>query len=218
MDPEKEPALSIKNNPYAASKVLAEKEGYRLWNELTDNDNKFEMASILPGVIYGPLLDNKLHSSPEFVSQWLNHSMSKVPNVSFGTCDVRDVARAHIIAATKPECVGKRFIIVTEVLSMLDACKILDAEFKPQGYKVTNAAFANWMVKMVAMFKPELKTISLSLGYNFVAKNEPMKEVLGMEPRPLKDAVLATAYSVIEKGLVEKKEGYKLNEEYYPKQ
>ena len=43
-----------------------------------------------------------------------------LPRVRMGCVDVRDVAKAHLLAITKPEAANKRFILVNRSLWMTD--------------------------------------------------------------------------------------------------
>src|SRR5690606_36717465 len=51
-----------------------------------------------------------------------------VPDLRYGVVDVRDVARAHLLAAFEPAAEG-RYILVNEVLSMLAIANILRQGF-----------------------------------------------------------------------------------------
>ena len=54
----------------------------------------------------------------------------------FETVDVRDVARAHILAMVHPQAAGRRFICAPHNISYLQLARSLAGEFDPLGYDV----------------------------------------------------------------------------------
>ena len=54
-----------------------------------------------------------------------------VPDLVYGAVDVRDVARAHLLAAFNPDASG-RYILVSESVSMLDIAATLRKQFGNQ--------------------------------------------------------------------------------------
>jgi nucleoside-diphosphate-sugar epimerase len=52
------------------------------------------------------------------------------------------------------------------------------------------------------LFNPELAQLAPGLGERAAASSAKAERVLGWRPRPAAEAVLATAHSLIEKGLV----------------
>jgi nucleoside-diphosphate-sugar epimerase len=77
------------------------------------------MAVINPGYVLGPSLSKRVDgTSVESVIDMLSGKYSQgLPELWFGTVDVRDVAIAHIQAALHPRLTG-RFILVAEAYSM----------------------------------------------------------------------------------------------------
>lgn len=68
----------------------------------------------------------------------MNAEMPMVPKISFSVVDVRDVARAHILALQKPAEVvnGKRFILSGDSYWFKDMAGMLSNTFESQGYKI----------------------------------------------------------------------------------
>ena len=56
----------------------------------------------------GPSLHKTEFTSMEIVKKLLERQMPLLPNVVFPTCDVRDVALAHIRAMTEADAVNHR--------------------------------------------------------------------------------------------------------------
>lgn len=88
---------------YWLAKTLAEKSAWKYAAE-----NGMDLVVVNPGFVLGPLLQPTLNSTSQFFLSVLqgNHVL---PDYQF--VDVRDVARAHILAFENPEASG-RYILV----------------------------------------------------------------------------------------------------------
>jgi dihydroflavonol-4-reductase len=70
------------------------------------------MTTINPGFVVGPAFYDNDSTSGLFMRRILTNDMPGIPDLAFGTVDVRDVAAAHIFAVEKPNTDGKRYILV----------------------------------------------------------------------------------------------------------
>ncbi|CAI8033251.1 Phenylacetaldehyde reductase [Geodia barretti] len=194
--------------PYEKSKVRAERAAWEFVKGL-EKDKQFELAVVCPGLLEGPLL-NQTHQegSVGFLARVLAGKMSRLPDIHFALADVRDTARAHIAALEKAEAAGNRYISYTEVMSFKEMAQILADEFKPQGYKIGVKNLPKAAMWAAKLFNSQAKTMYTMVGKKFNYSNEKMKGELGVEPRPAKDSIIDTGYSIIEMGIVPKKPGY----------
>lgn len=55
----------------------------------------------------GPVLFKQQGTSIDIMSQLMCGKMPAIPKFSMATVDVRDVAKAHLVAMTLPEAAGK---------------------------------------------------------------------------------------------------------------
>ncbi|EFQ34801.1 NAD dependent epimerase/dehydratase [Colletotrichum graminicola] len=106
--------------PYVASKALAEKAA---WAFVEEEKPAFDLVTINPPMVYGPLLDTSELESPlglnqsnyglyeTFFAPGLTATSPVPPAFLHLYVDVRDVARAHFLAATKPAAGGRRFVV-----------------------------------------------------------------------------------------------------------
>ena len=133
--------------------------------------------------------------------------MPLLPNMYFTTCDVRDVAKAHIQAMENADAAGNRHIIATtvEANSIKEYADILAAEFGSKGYSVPTMVAPNFLIRMYALFDKSVRMITPSLGIKYNFDNSRMKNVLKIEPVPLKNTLVDMANSMIEKGFIGKK-------------
>ena len=113
---------SAKHNPYNYSKVLAEKEAWKIH----DAQDRWSLVVLNPGFVMGPALTNASGSaSISFITDLLSGKQKMgVPELYFSFVDVRDVAKAHILAADNPKATG-RHILVSECMSMLDFSNLI---------------------------------------------------------------------------------------------
>jgi nucleoside-diphosphate-sugar epimerase len=99
---------------YALSKTLAEREAHKF-----AKDNDIILKSCNPTYVLGPRLQPTINESTKGILNILNGTNKKIRFGSKCICDVRDVARAHVLAYQKvirdgPESVPDRIMIITE--------------------------------------------------------------------------------------------------------
>lgn len=120
-----------------------------------------------------------------------------------GYVDVRDVASLHLLAMTSPQAAGKRFLATTgETLSMLEVANVLRAAFPAFAAKLPTKTIPNVVIKAAALVKPELKMIASIVGQYAGTSNAQAVNLLGWQPRSAKTAIIATAQSMIDLGIV----------------
>lgn len=194
-------------SPYEKSKKLAEKAAWELLEKLPD-DEKFELCAINPGFIVGPLLSSSYCASSELHRRFLQREMPMVPKLMFGVIDVRDCARAHIIAMTSPKAPGNRYLTIAECYWMDDMAKLLYEEFRPLGYKVPTTVAPKVMIKIASWFDGTLKFILPFLNKDIKLDNSKIKDHFGIQFEDFKKSVIDMAYSLIERGFIKKTPQY----------
>uniref|UniRef100_A0A914E0B0 NAD-dependent epimerase/dehydratase domain-containing protein n=1 Tax=Acrobeloides nanus TaxID=290746 RepID=A0A914E0B0_9BILA len=121
-------------NNYLKSKTLAEKAAWDFVDSIPRGDNKFKLTCLNPGLIIGPSLTDDQGTSVTFIKRILNHEMPGLPKLYFNSVDVRDVAKAHILAMENPNTDGERIILVYDNGDWAaDLAGYLAKEFGPQG-------------------------------------------------------------------------------------
>jgi nucleoside-diphosphate-sugar epimerase len=186
---------------YEKSKTLAEHAAWDYVSTLSE-DQKFELATINPGLVLGPILTEDHGTSNEVIRKMMCRELPGLPNLGFMVVDVRDVAHAHILAMTAPGAVGKRFVCASEFVSIYEIARILDEYVRPKGFRIPQRKLPDIVVKLVALFDKTTRLVVHSLGERREASNARIKEVLGWQPRNLQETLTATADSLIEHGVV----------------
>lgn len=103
---------------YVLSKTLAEEAAWKF-----SKDHGLDMVTINPAMVLGPLLQPTLNTSAAAILKIINGS-STYPNTAFGWVNVKDVARAHILAYEVPTASG-RYCLVESVAHYSEVVKKL---------------------------------------------------------------------------------------------
>lgn len=164
-------------NPYIKSKVLAERAA---WEFLEKEGGSLELSVVNPGGIYGPVLGAVYAVSVELVERLLNGALPGCPQLSFGIVDVRDVADLHLLAMTRPEAKGERFICISPPsMTVLDMSLALRKKFGDAAKKCPTRVLPNFVLKMIAWFDPTVALIIPELGKKKPMTNAKAKKMLG---------------------------------------
>jgi len=174
---------------YGKSKTLAEKAAWE-----TVKGSKTELCTANPTWIIGPtlytdpaLLDG--FESGSMIKKIATGNMGMVPGLMFALTDVRDVAKAHVLALTNTNAKDKRFILSnkTQWFQEIQTKFARHLGAKPAG-KVPSCCFP-----CLALVLPEAKEFKKSLDKAFEVDAKKTSEILefrGMdEEATIKDMV-----------------------------
>ncbi len=106
---------------YSISKTLAEKAA---WDYVKDNDVDFKLSVINPTAVIGPSLSKDIGVSNSLILRLLNGSMPALAKIHIGYVDVRDVAKAHILAMTNSASDGERFIVSEKEMWLHESAQV----------------------------------------------------------------------------------------------
>ncbi|MEM9191698.1 MAG: aldehyde reductase [Myxococcota bacterium] len=187
------------NTAYTRSKTIAERAA---WKFIEESDAALELSVINPTAVLGPALGPSASVSLELVGFPLKGKLPAVPDIGFPIVDVRDVARAHVLAMEENAAAGERFLVGEEYLNFADVVKILRQEFPDYRGKLSTRRMPSWLLRFMALFSGELKQTVTELGKQRRTTNEKAKKLLGWTPRPAREAVVAAAQSLIDYKLI----------------
>ena len=186
--------------PYAKSKTIAERAA---WDFIAREGGGLELAVVNPVGVFGPVLGPDYSTSIVLVKRLLDGSMPGCPDLWFGAVDARDVAELHLKAMTDPAARGERFLATGgDFLSILEIAKIVKKGAGDAARKVPTRSLPSWLMRLVALFDPEVKAVAPELGKHKNASSEKARRLLGWAPRSPGEAILATARSLLELGLL----------------
>lgn len=185
---------------YVKSKTLAERAA---WDFVAREGGGLELATVNPVGVLGPVLGRDLSSSVELLRSLMEGAVPAAPRTWFGLVDVRDVADLHVRAMTSPAAKGERFIATGgDFLSVIEMARILRAEAGPLGKKAPSWQMPDWLVRLMAVFMPAARATVPELGKMKNATSAKAKRLLGWAPRTPREAILASAESLVALGIV----------------
>ncbi|MCO8271251.1 NAD-dependent epimerase/dehydratase family protein [Actinoplanes sp. TRM 88003] len=172
---------------YGRSKTLAERAAW----DFAEKES-LPLTTILPVAVMGPARGGAASGANHIVQLMLTGAMPAFPNLWIPIVDVRDVARAHVLAMTADGAAGERFLVADgPALPMARIGAILREHLGDLAGKVPT--------RELAEAPPALRA---DWGYARQVSSEKARRVLGWEPRPGAEAVVAAGRSLIEQGLV----------------
>jgi dihydroflavonol-4-reductase len=185
---------------YPKSKTLAERAA---WDFMAREGGALELAAVNPVAVFGPLLGPDYSSSIQIVSRLLDGKIPGCPRLSFGVVDVRDVADLHLRAMTNPAAKGERFLAVSgDFMTFLAIAQVLKTRLGPAAKRVPAREIPDWILRLVAIVDKPVGQIVPELGKRKNGTSEKARRLLGWSPRPREEAILATAESLIQLGLL----------------
>ena len=187
------------NSSYTRSKTYAE---LAAWEFMRKEGGALELVTVNPGAVLGPVLEKDYGTSPEIVLKLMTGAFPGIPDFDFPIVDVRDVADLHVSALRTPEAAGQRFLCVSGNMNMREIADVLRAHLPERASKLPRRRLPHWMVRAASLFDPVTRAVVFELGTRRECDTSQARRVLGFAPRPVAEAVRATADSLIAQGLV----------------
>jgi len=188
-------------NPYYYSKLLAEQAAWKYGKEHKDD---FEIVVINPVIVIGPHLAGALNESTDIFKNLLNGKFPALLDLNWPLVDVRDVAKAHILAMENKKAEG-RYICSTETISMKDTVTLMLDKY-PQ-YRLPkrdlSCKLGAGITKGLSFFeeKGTGQYLRANVGKYPRFDNSKLKE-LGFEFIPVKQSIFDTCEDLISNGHV----------------
>ncbi|TDV57251.1 NAD-dependent epimerase/dehydratase family protein [Actinophytocola oryzae] len=179
---------------YRRSKTLAERAA---WEFMADKET--ELVTVLPGAVFGPVLNPDTLGSVQIVARLLS-GMPGTPRIGFEVVDVRDVADIHLRAMTAPAAAGERFLATGEFMWMHDMAMALRAGLGAAASRVPTRTLPNLAVRLASITDPTLREIMPALGRRARHTTAKAERLLGWHPRPGAEAVIACGESLVAHG------------------
>jgi len=157
-----------------------------------------------PVGIFGPLLGPDLSASILLVKTMLEGRLWAVPRLMFGVVDVRDVADLHLRAMTDPAAAGERFLATGgDFMAMQAIAQALKDGLGARAAAVSTRVLPDWLVRLAARFSATARQAATpELGRVKNATSAKAQAMLGWQPRPAAEALVATGESLLRLGLV----------------
>lgn len=175
-----------KHQPYSYSKTLAERKAW----EIAGQQQQWDLVVINPSFILGPSLNNNPDATSSSIIKQLADGTLKMgaPDFWYGIVDVRDVARAHLLAAWRPGASG-RHILASDHGNFLDIANIIRKKY-PQYPLPKKLISRNLLWLMGPLFGISRKMIMRNYGYHYRLNNSYSREDLDLHYRPMEETIL----------------------------
>ncbi len=178
---------SLKHQPYSYSKLLAEKEAWAI----SEKQNQWKLVVINPSFVIGPPLGNHPHSeSLGIMNQLLSGKLAMgAPDLNFGFVDVRDVAKAHILALENEKATG-RHILAERAAGLIDIAGMVKDEFGSK-YRLPTKKAPKWLFYLTGwMFGITTKFVDRNIGHPIHFDSSKSQTQLGLQYIPLEKTVV----------------------------
>lgn len=186
-------------NAYIESKVRAERAA---WDIAQRHGRAGDLVAINPGGIFGPLLDEDPGTSGLLVVRLMNGSLPATARISMIVVDVRDVAELHLLGMTEAGARGRRFPAGAGTLTMFGMANVIREGFPAYANKLPRYEVPDWVVRIFAFLDADARGNVGELGHHWQTDALEAKALLGRPFVAADDAIIETARSAVEHGIV----------------
>ena len=190
---------SDENDPnldaYRLSKLHAEKAAWQFAKA-----HGLLLSTILPGAVFGPLLDKNQLSANAILLKLINGEIPRLVNLPFEVSHVNNLAILHRLAFENDLAIGERFLAADETISLAEIAHAFRFKF-PQAH-TPSKSMPDVVVKGLAPFVPSLKQISPMLGRKYAHTCEKARTQLGWHQYTPAETISQAAISFQKFGLI----------------
>ncbi len=179
---------------YSFSKTEAEKVAW----EMAEAQDRWALATINPGFVLGPSKTPRQDSeSVKLITGFVNGRFKLgAPPFEVGMVDVREVAKAHVEAAIRPEAKG-RYILVNCAKNFLEIGEILRKALGDT-YPLPKAQIPTPILYVMGPLNGiSWKHLRRNSGFPLRFNNRRSREELGIEYRPIEETLGEQAQQII---------------------
>lgn len=172
---------SISHQPYAYSKVEAEKAAWKIH----EKQDQWDLVVINPGFVLGPSLTSRKDStSIEYMINMTDGTFKMgVPELYYSMVDVRNIAQAHIKAGFTPRAKG-RYIVANETIPMLDMANTIEQKF-PGKFKTAKKKLPKFLALIFGPLQGITREfVRKNVGIPYRMDNSRSKRELGIQYIP----------------------------------
>jgi dihydroflavonol-4-reductase len=185
---------NLRLTPYTRSKTIAERAA---WDYMREQGATDRLVTVQPGAIIGPVLGEDRSYSLQAVERMLTGRMPGLPRLGFSFIDVRDVAALEVGAMTAADAGGERLIAAASFLWLSEVAAILREQLGPDARKVPRRRVPDVLVRILALFDPEVRSVVGELGQKTTYSLENAKRRVGWAPRPIEESIVDCARSLL---------------------
>ncbi|MEI7824255.1 MAG: SDR family oxidoreductase [Chlorobiaceae bacterium] len=192
---------SLDRNPYHFSKTSAE---LAAWDFIMKKRPTFDLVAINPFMVIGPSLGPSLNTSNEIIRDIMSGVYPGIMDMNWGFVDVRDVAKAHILAMETGTASG-RYLCSAETMHMRELVALL----KSSGFgiyalpKIDLTGKAGTLLMKALSFTQPKNTgiyIRTTIGRTMRYDNSKIKRELRISFKPFKESLIDSVNDMIKWG------------------
>lgn len=190
---------SIEHQPYSYSKVVAEKEAWKIQKA----QDQWQLVVINPAFVMGPPLNRITHSESITLMKDLLTGKYRwgAPDLMFGFVDVRDVANAHILALENIQAHG-RYLLAERVMSIFHFSEVIKKLYGKK-YKLPMMKTPKFFVSLLApSFDLSRKFVQRNVGHSLKLNSSKSREQLHLTYTPIEKTVKDMVDRMEELGMV----------------
>lgn len=197
-------SASLDYQPYSYSKVLAEREAWRI----ADAQHRWRLVAVNPSLVVGPSVNAEPTSESFHLVRQLGDGTLRwgSPRVCLGVVDVRDVARAHIAAGYLPEASGRN-IVSGHNTDFVALGQSLLPDFGDR-FPLPRRVLPKPLFWLVAPAVGESRTyVTRNVDVPWRADSTKSRRQLGMVYRPLQESMVDMFAQMVEQGALAPRRG-----------
>jgi dihydroflavonol-4-reductase len=143
------------------------------------------------------VLGRESRSSVTIIERMITGNLPGIPNFGICVVDVRDVADLHLRAMIALEAVGERFEASGAFMWMHEIADVLRERLGARGGKVPTRRLPDLVIRVGALFNPQLKAMSNLLGRQVRYSPAKAERVLGWKRWREADTIAECAESLL---------------------
>lgn len=180
---------------YAKSKTLAERAA---WDFIAAEVGALQLTTMLPVAVMGPVMGREVSGANHLIQRMLDGEMPGFPNLYIPIVDVRDVARAHVLALDHPGAAGERFLLSNgRPLAMREIGGIVKGALGQKAARVPRRSIPDFVLRLMALPNAEIRPFVHDLGHVRKTSNDKARRVLDWVPRDAEGAIVEAARSLV---------------------
>ena len=160
------------------------------------------LATILPGMILGPVMGRTVSGSLELIYRLLKGKVPALPHIGFAISDVEDLVDLHVKAIQSSEAANQRILGVGDFLWMSEIASLLREHFGTCAANVPTRKLPDLILRLAAVFQHEARFMVPMLGRRREFDTTRAASLLQWHPRPSSAAVIKCAESMFKSGMV----------------
>jgi len=172
---------------YTKSKILAERAA---WDFVAAHP-EMQLTVINPGMVLGTPMDRHYGSSVSVVERFYRGRDPMLPNVSLPIVALEDVSQAHVAALSRPQTIGKRYMLTERFMSMPEMGRVLKQAYPDR--RIPTRVAPPVLIRVIAMFDSSLQAVVHLQNKRLSADNTASRHDQGIDYVAADEAIRRTA-------------------------